>query len=439
MLSIMWKEKIISYFRNTPLQVCIHEILLSFLILSLPYPLTAPKNIAWVLLGANAIFAIILQKTLRTFFWQTKSVFFIITAFLFLHFTGLIYTENTSAGWFLLGLLVPLWAIPLAILTFPCTRAVLRWYLRIFIANTFLYVILTYFWAFYRALRAWEMPDFSWSNFFYYENFANLHLSATYYGIMVCLVALLLITDLFFPKKLGLSPSRFLTIFLIVVFVLTLMLLATRMQLLILPLGILMLFLEYFRIKQKIWQGIGIGLGVLALFVLFALLNPYTQKRFQFIFDKNEILVLDKNKDVSTGRNWDGATLRFAQWQCASELIKRNWLLGVGTGDGQDELQKIYEEYKFYFASRYNRYNAHNQFLETWIALGVFGIISFLSIFIVPLASAWKNKNYLLLSVLTVFLLSAISESYLQRNFGVTILAIFYGLGLAWQKNQEAA
>ncbi|GAB4131265.1 MAG: hypothetical protein OHK0045_24020 [Raineya sp.] len=212
------------------------------------------------------------------------------------------------------------------------------------------------------------------------------------------------------------------------------MLLATRMQLFVLILGGLLIFLEYFRVKQKIWQGLGIGLTTLFVIGLMIFLNPYTKKRFQYLFDKNEILILNKNKDTSTGRNWDGAALRFAKWQCASELIQRNWLWGVGTGDGQDELQKVYEEYKFYFASQYNRYNAHNQYLEIWVALGIIGFVLWLAVLTLGLKKALQTSNYLLLAAILVIMFSAITESFLQRNIGVITMATFYGLGWAAQK-----
>lgn len=434
----MWQERIISYFKNTPLQICIHEILTSFIIFSLPFYLPAPRNIAWVLVGTNALIAIIFQKKYRYFFWQSKNIFFVLSAFLLWHFAGMIYTQNTSWGWFLIGLLVPLWALPLALLTFPTTQRVLRWYLQVFAVAMLIYVIASYFWAFYRAFRAWDSPNFSWSNFFFYENFANLRLATTYYAILLCFVLLLLLIDLFFPQKYKIFNSKTFKLLLLSFFFLTLMLLAARMQFLILILGSFMLFLEYFRIKQKLWQGLGLGLTFLLILGLIAFFNPYTKKRFQNILDKSQNLVLDKNKDVSTGRDWDGAALRFAKWQCASELIQRNCLWGVGTGDGQDELQKIYKEYKFYFAALYNRYNAHNQYLEIWIALGILGFGLWGLVLTIGLKKALQSCNYLLLAAQILIVFSALTESFLQRNLGVMIMAVFYGIGLAWQKIQEA-
>lgn len=430
----MWRGQITSYFKNTPVQICIHEILMSFVVFSLPFYLPAPRNIAWVIVGANALMAIIFQKKYRKFFWQSKNNFFVLSAFLLWHFAGMIYTENTSWGWFLIALLVPLWALPLALLTFPAKRNILRWYLQVFIVSMLVYAIVTYFWAFYRAFRAWGNPDFAWSSFFFYENFASLRLSATYYAILICLSVILLLIDLFFPQRFEIFASKTFKIGLLCFFFLTMMLLATRMQLFVLILGGLLIFLEYFRVKQKIWQGLGIGLTTLFVIGLMIFLNPYTKKRFQYLFDKNEILILNKNKDTSTGRNWDGAALRFAKWQCASELIQRNWLWGVGTGDGQDELQKVYEEYKFYFASQYNRYNAHNQYLEIWVALGIIGFVLWLAVLTLGLKKALQTSNYLLLAAILVIMFSAITESFLQRNIGVITMATFYGLGWAAQK-----
>lgn len=433
----MYKAKIVAYFKSTPLQICIHEALMSFLLFSLPFYLPAPRNIAWVLVGTNALIAIITEKKYRLFFWQSKNIFFLLSAFLLWHFVGLIYTQNTTWGWFLIGLLVPLWAIPLSMLTFPTTHKVLRWYVQIFVGAMLVYVLATYCWAFYRAFRAWGNPDFAWSSFLFYENFADLRLASTYYAILLCLAMLFLLIDVFFPQKLALFSSKTFKVALIAVFALTLMLLAARMPLFILFLGIFMILVEYFRVQEKLWQGVAIGIGVLMFLALLIFLNPYTKKRFEYIFDENQQLVLDKSKDVSTGRNWDGATLRFSKWQCATELIQRNWLWGVGTGDGQDELQKVYEEYKFYFAALYNRYNAHNQFLEIWIALGVVGVLLWLMVLLLELPKAIKTSNYILLATMLTMFFSGITESFLQRNLGVLIMAIFYAIGLAWQKIKE--
>ncbi|MDW8296236.1 MAG: O-antigen ligase family protein [Raineya sp.] len=431
------KNKIKNYFAQTPIQRAIHEILISAFLLTLPFYLPAPRNIAWVIIGTNALIAVILHKSYQKNLWQEKKIFLLLSIFLFLHFVGMFYTQNTEWGWFLIGLLVPLWVLPLSLITFSASPKTLQNYLRLFIIGLTVFVILCYARAFYRAFAEWNSSNFQWSNYFYYQNFTAFRSEPTYLGILLCLACLFIMIDFFLPQHSLTFPNKIWSFFLLLFFLITLLLLSVRMQIGILLLGFGLIFLEYYRKKNKIWQGIFLnvlGIGVLTAIILF---NPYTRKRFSFLWNTQERIVLDKIQDHSLGRDWDGASLRFAQWTCSIELIRRNWLTGVGTGDGQDELQKIYEEYKFYFASRYNRYNAHNQFLETWIALGVTGFLLWISLFVVPVANFWRTKNYLALAIILVLFFSAFTESYLQRNYGVIIWGIFYGLALVENKSSQ--
>jgi O-antigen ligase len=432
----MWKEYITNYFKNTPLQIAIHETLIALILLTLPFYVPAPRNIAWVIVGANALLVIIFQKKHRDFFWQSKTIFFVVSFFLFWHFIGLIYTENTTWGWFLIGLLTSFWTISLSFLVFPFSKETLKMYLRMFLAGIFVFVFILYVRAFYEAFLHWGKPHFQWKDYFFYHNFTAFRAEPTYLSILICLACFILMIDFLYEEKfLGLKklPKIGFLLFLSI----TLLLISSRMQIGILMLGGMFLLFEYLSKKYSLAKSIVIVLLFFGIFSAIVFIVPYTRERIEYILNPKERIDLDKQAEHSLGRDWDGASLRFAKWQCAKELVQRNWFWGVGTGDGQDELQKIYEEYKFYFASQYNRYNAHNQFLDTWIALGVVGIISFLSLFFVPLIGAWQSKDYLLLCVLVVFLLSAVSESYLQRNLGVVMLAIFYGLGVAWQKNRK--
>src|SRR2546421_11784417 len=100
-------------------------------------------------------------------------------------------------------------------------------------------------------------------------------------------------------------------------------------------------------------------------------------------FSGNTRIALDK--DASLGKSWGGKSIRVAIWQCSMDIVNRHWLLGVGTGDVQDSLQAAYEKRKFYFASRFNRYNVHNQLLELWIGNGLPGLLIYLLCLVVPM------------------------------------------------------
>lgn len=416
-----------TYFSKTSLQRAIHEFLVSLFLLTLPFYVPAPRNIAWVVIGVNAFVALIRERVYKSYLKKYTKLLLLLSIFLSLHFLGMLYTENTSWGWFLVGLLVPVWVLPLAIVVFPMNDDTLKIYLRLFVVGVWVFVLLCYGRAFYRF---WQGGAGQWFEYFFYTNFTAFGSEPTYLAILLCLVGLFLLIDLFFEKfKLF---SRKIALVGIVFTGATMVFVSARMQIGILLLGIGIFFFEYFRRRGQFGKGILWGAVGVALLFVTILLVPYTRMRFSILWNRAERIRLDKQQDHSLGRFWDGATLRFAQWTCAQELIRRHWLWGVGTGDGQDELQKIYEEFKFYFASRYNRYNAHNQFFEIWIALGIWGLLSWLALFLVPLPIWLKSKNYFALVVWGVLFFSAFTESYLQRNYGAVIFALFYGM--AWNK-----
>lgn len=88
--------------------------------------------------------------------------------------------------------------------------------------------------------------------------------------------------------------------------------------------------------------------------------------------------------DASLGRDWGGTAIRVALWKSGRELILRHPLTGVGTGDVQDSLQQAYRNHKFYFASEYNRYNIHNQYMNMVLVAGVGGLIILLAALVIP-------------------------------------------------------
>jgi O-antigen ligase len=129
--------------------------------------------------------------------------------------------------------------------------------------------------------------------------------------------------------------------------------------------------------------------------------------------------------DASLGRTWDGLQIRVAIWNCAAGIIKKHFWTGVGVGDVQQTLQKTYEERKFYFASRYNSYNAHNQFIEQWLMTGVAGAVLFLLSLVIPLWQSLRSGHMLYSVFLIVFICFSLTESFLEVSKGVVWFSFF--------------
>ena len=188
---------------------------------------------------------------------------------------------------------------------------------------------------------------------------------------------------------------------------------------------LLVIFFIWKYLKEK-YQRIIFSIGLLLLFVISGLtITPLKKKWTELVnFSGENSIVLDK--DSSLGRGWGGTAIRVAIWKCSADIIKDHWLLGVGTGDIQDSLQQAYENRKFYFASRYNQYNAHNQYLQFAVGFGIPGLLLFILNIIIPLFH--YHRKYLqdiYWLFLAVFAITALTESLLEINKGIILYSFF--------------
>jgi hypothetical protein len=125
---------------------------------------------------------------------------------------------------------------------------------------------------------------------------------------------------------------------------------------------------------------------------------------------------------------------RLEYWKTATEIIRKNAVFGVGTGDVQDAFNQQYEINKTKLLPQF-RFRAHNTFLTTQLTFGIFGTL-FLILFIAfYLKQNWQAKNLLAFCILGVLLASFFIEDTLETQMGVTLFSFFIGLFLIpWEK-----
>jgi len=123
----------------------------------------------------------------------------------------------------------------------------------------------------------------------------------------------------------------------------------------------------------------------------------------------------------------DGTSERILIWKTSFEIIRENFLFGVGTGDIKDELMRKYNEKKM--TTAYNlKLNAHNQYLQSFIATGFLGFIIFLSSLILPAIIAIRQKNIIYLMFIFLVAFNFLFESMLEVQAGVVFYAFFNSL-----------
>jgi len=143
----------------------------------------------------------------------------------------------------------------------------------------------------------------------------------------------------------------------------------------------------------------------------------------------------DFSYDIS-GTEFTSATYRLAEWSCALDAIAQKPLTGHGIGDSRAALRDMYGQRGFHEGVRRN-FNAHNQYLETVLAIGFVGLLVLLLIISVYVKMGWKQKHYLLLASLLFMVLSMLTESMLERAWGVVLFNAYFPLLLLVRGDED--
>jgi hypothetical protein len=137
----------------------------------------------------------------------------------------------------------------------------------------------------------------------------------------------------------------------------------------------------------------------------------------------------DFSKGLDKGKNesYNSVNLRAIKFRSAKEVITENWCWGVGTGDVQDALNEQYKKIGFELGYTVNL-DTHNQYLQTWLGLGILGLALLLAFNVQCLWEAVKNQNFLFFFMILHFGIASMSEALLTTQKGIVFLSLFYPL-----------
>ncbi|MFT4800766.1 MAG: O-antigen ligase [Flavobacteriaceae bacterium] len=113
---------------------------------------------------------------------------------------------------------------------------------------------------------------------------------------------------------------------------------------------------------------------------------------------------------------------RKENWKSVTKVITLNTFFGVGADGG---LQFLQRERQINSEPYINKHNAHNDILEILLRYGVFGLGIYLILIYKLSNNSIQNKDYFFKWLLVVFIISGITESYLQRQIGLTFFVFF--------------
>lgn len=248
---------------------------------------------------------------------------------------------------------------------------------------------------------------------FSYTSLGSSFIPPTYFSVYLVL-SILIIHFYEYPL------NSFVRHLIIAWFSIVIVLLSSRMGILILFCAGAFVMVTHF-LKNKFSQRESIFFilisGVLCALIL---ISPVT--RFRVI----EEPLLTPVEIPSSSQNWNSVNLRFLEWKSGVEGIKDHGILGTGTGGTLDVLLTHYD--KANLGDFYSDYNAHNQYIETYLEIGLLGFISLLFCFLIPLLYGIKNKNRLLTSLVIIVGFVCLSECFLERGKGIMLYVLFVSL-----------
>lgn len=133
--------------------------------------------------------------------------------------------------------------------------------------------------------------------------------------------------------------------------------------------------------------------------------------------------------------NGHSAVQRIEFLKYGGKLASRNLLTGTGTGDVNEEFQKLYEEENSSLRPEY-RHRAHNQFLTFMISFGIFGFIICLIAWFVPAFYKWDTNKFLFGIFFLIATISMFSDDTLETTTGTVFVAFFFSL-LKWTTDRK--
>ncbi len=381
----------------------------------------AKKNIPlligiWILLW-------LLQGNFKEKFTTLKSslMFFALIPFYLLHIIGMIYTENISEGLFDLEVKFSLLLFPVIIFSdrnFFLTNKI--FIISSFVCGNILAAIVCIANIFFTSKEAAFY-------YFQYTDFSLFH-HTSYAALFALFAVLILISFIIENPFLQLKHSKFIYATLILILLIYIFFLSSRTGTVatILCIGFMAIYLLYLKKKWLLMGSI--------LIVVFAFPAALIKFHPRFIPVVRFIETPADSLNISSGEN---VSVRYAVVRQSLKLIEENFFTGTGTGDVKDELMQIYKKNNI-TAAYEQKLNAHNQFLETFISVGVFGFTSLLFLIFNLFYIGIKTKNPLALVFPLLIFLNFLFESMLNTQAGVVFFAFFNCLLLMKEKNQAA-
>lgn len=382
-----------------------------------------------------------------------------------IYLIGMFYSSNQYFGWTQVSKKLGFLIFP-AIFLFSDMSYLTRRHIKALgyalIAGCLLFFMMHLSYALYDVLFNGATSE----RFFDEELMKIYYVQHSYLAMYACLGLMFSFVDIFESHKRNVIIVNVLVYFMLILMII---LVRSRAGLVWMVVTFVIQWIWLIFIMKKVKAGLIVGGAFIVLVAGAWMLFPQSAERIKLTVTK---LTTENQSDH-----------RLTQFKGYKEVIDQNWMFGVGTGDRCDEMEASYLRYKqgiiemigpevaaeldkyvakemyepwesmrgkiMQKAEQYGRdpemvnsyiidymytcyaidmdTNAHNQFMETLISVGVVGVLLLLAYFIVPLVLWIRCKRFDLMyfAFLTMIFFNAMFESIFERQQGIIFFCFF--------------
>ncbi len=340
-----------------------------------------------------------------------------------LYFISVLYSKNLSYGLSDVFQKISLLLIPIIFIPSKWDRKDVSLIVNAFITGLLVSSVFFILRAFYRSLIFTPVGVFfrpvpvgvPWDNYFFYELLVQPH-HPTYYSMYLSLGIAIIAKRI---KQASVFSDRVYNFIILTFFTVVTFFTSSKAGIIA---SFLVLVIAMFWILKR--KGKLIASVVLSVFFTLGLIFILKNQRIRFVISsilvENNISASDHDKKLMSE-----GLVRFEIWKSVPDVLYGiEWLTGVGIGDVKDEMLKTYKTKGIQYA--YNeQLNAHNQYIQTLVGIGILGLSVLFFILGYAFFLAYRNRDLLLLLFNIIVSVNFMFESVLERVFGVIFFTFF--------------
>lgn len=342
---------------------------------------------------------------------------------------SLLWTRDFSVSLQALSKELPFLIIPTSFLIFPVLTEVQKQ--KVFRFYGYGMVVFVFYYLFKALIRFVINKDVS---VFFYHELVTQDVNAIHVSVYISVAFFYFLTK---------ANWSFLDKLILLLFAAFLLLLSSKNIIVV----FLALIIYYFLVFSKIrFNTKAIWFGVVILLFFGILFSSKIKERFFVEIHTNTVensvntSIKEGNVyNISVNQAWNkqrfetnqyfpGTALRVYQIRIFKEMLLEDpiFLTGYGLNASTFKIIEKRKEHNLYFG--YDNFNFHNQYIQFFAELGIFGLVLIITMLVLNLKNALKSKDFIHISFSILMISLFLTESFLSRQRGIVFFTIMYCL-----------